>query len=62
MTTVKVQEQADTVLALARQLAAGLRAGTATVADARELVHVIREAEGWLVTARRFLDPEEVLR
>lgn len=58
----RIHVQADSVLFLSRQLAASLRAGTATIKDARELVHTIREAEGWLQSARRFLDPEDTLR
>jgi len=50
--------QADSIVVLARQLAATLRAGTATIADGRELERTIREAQGWLVSARNFLDPE----
>lgn len=54
-------DQADAIVVLARQLAATLRAGTATIADGREIEVVIREAEGWLTSARKFLDPAEVL-
>jgi hypothetical protein len=49
---------ADATRDLARQLAASLRAGTATIAEARDLEVTIREAEGWLLSARNFLDPE----
>lgn len=55
---MSADDEAEAVLFMARQLAATLRSGTATVADARDLVHLIRQAEGWLLTARRFLDPE----
>lgn len=51
-------DQADAIVVLARQLAATLRAGTATIADGRELESTIREAQGWLMSAREFLDPD----
>jgi hypothetical protein len=47
------------LVAQARTLAEGLRAGTVTVADARQLQRLIRQAEGWLGSARKFLDPAE---
>lgn len=46
---------------LARDLAQALRGGDALVSDARVTVHNIREAEGWLLSARRFLDPGDPL-
>lgn len=49
--------QAAAIVALSRSMAEGLRAGDALVSDARKLEHLIREAEGWLLSARRFLDP-----
>ncbi len=52
-------EQAETLVGHARTLAEGLRAGTVTVADARQLQRLIRQAEGWLGSARKFLDPAE---
>jgi len=41
----------------ARILCVSLTHGEITVADARRLEPMIREAEGWLLGARRFLDP-----
>jgi hypothetical protein len=52
-------DQAEMLVAQARTLAEGLRAGTVTVADARQLQRLIRQAEGWLGSARKFLDPAE---
>lgn len=52
-------DQARCVRDLSRQLANIVRSGQDTIADARQLIHMIREAEGWLLSARRFLDPEE---
>lgn len=52
---------ADEILLISRQLAAILRAGTATIVDGRRLESTIREAEGWLLSARRFLDPADPL-
>jgi len=54
-------QQVESLLTLARALAEGLRSGSETVADARRLQRLIREAEGWLLSARKFLDPSEVL-
>ena len=54
-------EVADTILVMSRQLTAMLRAGTETIADARDLLHTIREAEGWLSSARSYLDPASTL-
>lgn len=53
--------RADTILFLARQLAEELEGGMETVADARELESTIREAEGWLITCRNYLDPESTI-
>lgn len=50
---------ATTIGNLCERLAGMLRDGTTTVADARTLVSTIREAEGWLISARNFLDPEQ---
>lgn len=46
---------------LSRQLAEGLRDGRTLISDARETAHLIREAEGWLMSARRFLDADDPL-
>jgi hypothetical protein len=51
----------DIILSLSRQLAESLRDGEALVSDARATEDNIREAEGWLLTARRFLDPGDPL-
>lgn len=50
---------AKTVRNLSQRLAESLRSGNALVSDAREIVATVREAEGWLMSARNFLDPEE---
>ena len=52
---------ADAILNLSRQLAESLRSGNALVSEARGLEVTIREAEGWLLAARRELDPEDPL-
>lgn len=46
---------------LAQQLAESLRGGDALVSDARSIYSTVREAEGWLQSARRFLDPSDPL-
>lgn len=46
---------------LSQHLAESLRDGSAHMADARVTEHNIREAEGWLLSARRFLDPADPL-
>lgn len=51
----------DVIRNLARDLAESLRDGKALVSDARTTEQNIREAEGWLLTARRFLDPGDPL-
>jgi len=48
---------AEAVLSLSRQLAEALKDGSATIHDARMLESQIREAQGWLITARNELDP-----
>jgi hypothetical protein len=58
---MSVLVQASNIVFLARELAEGLRGGDEAVADARELESMIREAEGWLLSARRFLDPADPL-
>lgn len=51
--------QADVIVSLTRRFATSLREGSLMIADARVLESTIREAEGWLVAARRFLDPAD---
>ena len=49
---------AASIRSQARELAEGLRTGSITVSDARLVNSIIREADGWLLAARRWLDPE----
>jgi hypothetical protein len=58
---VSADSLADAIRSLSQQLAEELRGGNALVSDARALEPVILEAEGWLQTARRFLDPADPL-
>jgi hypothetical protein len=53
--------KAKIIMNLSRQLAESLRDGTALISDARTTEYNIREAEGWLLAARRFLDPDDPL-
>jgi hypothetical protein len=46
---------------MCQQLAEELRSGNTSVADARIMQHEIREAEGWLLSARKYLDPGDPL-
>lgn len=50
-------EAAEGLLTAAKMLAQNLEAGGLSVHDARLVDHRIRETEGWLLSARRFLDP-----
>jgi hypothetical protein len=54
-----VRDEAVQLLIHARALVADLKteADEVTVDDARLLYHHIREVEGWLLSARRLLDP-----
>jgi hypothetical protein len=48
------------VISHARQLVTSIKTGEAfTVHQARQLYGQIREAEGWLLSARQLLDPSE---
>jgi N6-adenosine-specific RNA methylase IME4 len=58
---VSATSLARVICNLARSLAETLRDGTALISDARTTEHNIREAEGWLLTARRYLDPADPL-
>jgi hypothetical protein len=58
---VSATSLSKTILNLSQHLAESLRGGNALVSDARATVHNIREAEGWLQSARRFLDPGDPL-
>lgn len=51
----------EAIVSLTQQLAESVRDGTPHVADARTIVHNIREAEGWLISTRRLLNPEDPL-
>jgi hypothetical protein len=50
---------ATTLRNLAQNLARDLRSGNALISDARVLESLLRETEGWLITCRNELDPEE---
>lgn len=52
-------EAADFVLTAAKVLARDVQAGELSVHDARLVESRIREAEGWLLSARRFLNPDD---
>jgi hypothetical protein len=55
--------RASGALAMARWLVDDLKSDQDTISidDARQLIHIIRETEGWLLSAKTLLDPTEVL-
>jgi hypothetical protein len=44
---------------LSKQLAEGVRDGNALINEARDVVSLVREARGWLLTVENELDPEQ---
>ncbi len=55
----KATELAYTTMTLARILSLELEKGELTEAEARVIHPIIHEAEGWLLSARKFLDPSD---